>query len=265
VPVRVWLGANFGFGEAAFKCAFRGHDVRDGMTVNQCLTQLVQNLSGFPSIERIILFGSRARGDHSARSDIDLAIDCPQATRQDWTTMLNLVENANTLLSIDCIKLDEAEPRLQQNILQQGEVLYSRKRVNAMDPLDTRWQESLLQLGNVLNKLDSILQEPENATDYILDATIQRYEFVFELYWKTLKHLLALEGLETASPRDILKKAYQLGLIQDDQLWLEMMVDRNLTSHTYKEALAREVYARIKQYLPTLKATYQSLVGKYPV
>jgi predicted nucleotidyltransferase len=95
--------------------------------LHPAIAQLVNDLSLLPYVESILLFGSRARRDGHSRSDVDLAIDCPQASTNDWQTILDQVEQAETLLPIDCIRLDEAEPALRENILKWNKVLYERK------------------------------------------------------------------------------------------------------------------------------------------
>lgn len=90
--------------------------------------QFLQQLSALSFIEAIYLFGSRARGDARARSDIDLAIVCPQASDRQWLQVLAIIEQADTLLSIDCIRLD-AEPTgslLRKAIDKDKKVLYER-------------------------------------------------------------------------------------------------------------------------------------------
>ena len=69
--------------------------------------QFLQQIAALPFIEAIYLFGSRARRDHRERSDIDLAVLCPEASKRDWQLVLDIIENADTLLAIDCIRLDE--------------------------------------------------------------------------------------------------------------------------------------------------------------
>lgn len=91
--------------------------------------QFFQDLCKLPFIESIYLYGSRARDSHKERSDIDLAIICPTATENDWLQVLDILENADTLLKIDCVRLDElssTEP-LKQNILKEKIVLFERK------------------------------------------------------------------------------------------------------------------------------------------
>lgn len=90
--------------------------------------QFLQQLSALPFIKAIYLFGSRARGDARERSDIDLALVCPDAIDEEWLQVLAIVEQADTLLTIDCVRFD-AEPAtstLRAAIEQDKQVLYER-------------------------------------------------------------------------------------------------------------------------------------------
>lgn len=87
-----------------------------------------------------------------------------------------------------------------------------------------------------------------------VDASIQRFEFCIELAWKTLRDLLLRDhGIEVASRKPALQEAFRVGLIDDEALWLSMLRDRNLSSHTYRERLAQEIFARLPAYLRVLK------------
>jgi predicted nucleotidyltransferase len=90
--------------------------------------RFVEHLAQFPFVESIVLYGSRARGDERERSDIDIAISAPAADRNDWQRVLDLVEDADTLLEIDCVRLDDLAPgdRLRRSIETEGVVLYQR-------------------------------------------------------------------------------------------------------------------------------------------
>ena len=81
----------------------------------------------FESVDRVILFGSRARGDAELRSDIDLAVLCPRATAREWLDILDAVEVADTLLFIDLVGLDEAPADLRNRIEAEGRVIYDRQ------------------------------------------------------------------------------------------------------------------------------------------
>ncbi|MDX1918237.1 MAG: nucleotidyltransferase domain-containing protein [Candidatus Caenarcaniphilales bacterium] len=91
------------------------------------LEKLVQEITQTYPVARVILFGSRARGDHDIRSDIDLAIDAPELTQADWLRIIELVEEAPTLLPIDCVLLQEASRELVSKIEHYGVTLYERK------------------------------------------------------------------------------------------------------------------------------------------
>ena len=215
----------------------------------------LDKLKALPFIEEIWLFGSRARGDHQERSDIDLAILC--ADESDWFKVTNILENADTLLKIDCLRFDinKISKELCNNILKDRKVIYVR---------DIQWKESFITLGKAIDRLKDVLEHPQlNEIDYLRDAAIQRFEFTIELFWKMLKKILLHEKIESTTPRDTLSKAYQYKLINDEEIWLNMLDDRNNTSHAYKEAEAKIIFDHIKNYLPVFQSTYLSLQTMY--
>lgn len=75
-------------------------------------------------IDTIYLFGSRAREDAGKRSDIDLAIECPRASLQQWHAMLAVIDEAETLLKFDVVRLEEAGDQLRQCIFSEGVKIY---------------------------------------------------------------------------------------------------------------------------------------------
>lgn len=103
-------------------------------------------------------------------------------------------------------------------------------------------------------RLTQAVAQPES--ELIRDATIQRFEFTFEVVWKTLKLYLERQGYECGGPRPTLKKAFAENLIataEEADVWFRMLEDRNLTSHAYDEALARRIYTHIVgDYAPLL-------------
>ncbi|MBI1877405.1 MAG: nucleotidyltransferase domain-containing protein [Chloroflexi bacterium] len=89
--------------------------------------QLVYLLSAQREVEKVILFGSRARGDTEERSDIDLAIMAPAASPRQWLDIVFLLEQVDTLLPLDVVRWEEASTPLQQHILTEGIILYERE------------------------------------------------------------------------------------------------------------------------------------------
>ena len=83
------------------------------------------------------------------------------------------------------------------------------------------------------------------------DAAIQRFEYSFEAVWKAGKAFLReIEGFEIGSPKGVIRAFLQVGLFTEDQtaLALSMVDDRNLTSHTYNEGLAEQIYDQLSNY-----------------
>lgn len=88
--------------------------------------QIIEMLSVFPQVKKVILFGSRARGDHDERSDIDLAISAPSVDERLFTEITDRLEDLDTLLEVDVVKLDHASEDLVNRIRKEGIVLYER-------------------------------------------------------------------------------------------------------------------------------------------
>lgn len=101
------------------------------------------------------------------------------------------------------------------------------------------YKKCLLRLGEVIER-DS-KKDPD-----LIDATIQRFEFTFELAWKLMREVLLYRGKEVNSPRMAIKEAFKENFFEEGEDWIKMLEDRNLTSHTYKQDLANEIYERIK-------------------
>lgn len=104
----------------------------------------------------------------------------------------------------------------------------------------------LASLRAAFRRLEAALDQPKN--EFIRDSAIQRFEFTFEVMWKCLKVHAEEAGVRVYSPRDSLRAAFQLGLVQDDPLWMRMLKDRNLTSHTYSESTAEEIFSHLADY-----------------
>ena len=106
--------------------------------------------------------------------------------------------------------------------------------------------ERIARFNKAFDRLKEAVERAEDDLDR--DGVIQRFEFTSEQLWKALKAILQYHGVECFSPRDCIKKAFRYGLIDDDEILLDMLEDRNLSSHTYDEATAREIFERIKKF-----------------
>lgn len=115
-------------------------------------------------------------------------------------------------------------------------------------------------LATALTRLEGALAQPVN--EFVRDSAIQRFEFTFELFWKSLKAYAEESGVEAYSPRDSVRTAFQLGVIQEHSDWFRMLEDRNLTSHTYNEATAETIYSHLSTYLGLIRQAHAELTQR---
>ena len=115
-----------------------------------------------------------------------------------------------------------------------------------MERSKERLEAHLKLLGKAEKTLSQALRLP--LTDVVRDAAIQRFEYVFELSWKTIWVAAVYVGSSCNSPREAIKTAFRMKWIKNPDRWLEAMEARNRTSHTYDEAIARQVYRVAKKF-----------------
>ena len=186
--------------------------------------------------KRLVLFGSRARGDNRPNSDIDLAVyGMPEDNRAEFWMHC---EELPTLLKFDIVHIqDGMEPVFLANIERDG--------VELMDKLHEKYAYFTDAVARLREALDDYGKMP---LDSIRDGVIQRFEFCTELAWKTMREYLIDQGYtELNSPKAVVKQAFAFGMIQDQAAWIELLNDRNLTSHVYDESTAKLIFNRIEQ------------------
>ena len=129
------------------------------------------------------------------------------------------------------------------------------------DP-DTRWMQRYSNFERAFFLLSEALKV-ENPSVLERAGLIQFFEMAFDLSWKILKDYEQVEGINARSPREVIKQAYQIGLISEGHEWTDALQDRNLTAHTYKEEIAQTVERRIRQrYYPIIAALYKTFKAK---
>ena len=128
-----------------------------------------------------------------------------------------------------------------------------------------RLKERLGVARRALGSLEELLviQQPSRVER---DAAIQRFEYTCEAVWKAAqRYLLVVEGLSVGSPKGCIRACRDVGLLTDEQavLGLEMVDDRNLTVHTYNEAVAEAIYQNlVAHYAGLLTAWLEAMEGK---
>jgi nucleotidyltransferase substrate binding protein (TIGR01987 family) len=112
-----------------------------------------------------------------------------------------------------------------------------------------------------LGTLQEIMDEPYSVI--IRDAAIQRFEYTFEAIWKLIKeYLFEMQGVMCNSPKSCFREAFKMGLVNEAESMqtLYMTDDRNMTTHTYHEDVAEEIYKELSGYYLLMNKIYVNII-----
>ncbi len=126
---------------------------------------------------------------------------------------------------------------------------------------DVRWKQRFQNFDRAYCLLkDALADGPDALSPLEKEGVIQRFEYSFELAWKTLRDFLEEGGLIIApvTPRQIIKDAFAAKILQDGQVWIDMLDHRNRLSHTYAASVFTEAVKAISSsYLPAMGTLHQ--------
>ena len=113
----------------------------------------------------------------------------------------------------------------------------------------TKLENKYENFGNAVNRLNeaNVAYKKNSDNDIYQDALIKRFEFTFELAWKTLREFMLDQGysLEILSPKGVISFAWREGIISNEELWLDMLSSRNLSAHDYGRELSAGIADKI--------------------
>lgn len=125
---------------------------------------------------------------------------------------------------------------------------------------EERSRQRFENFTRALGLLREALAIPEGeVSDLEREGLVQRFHYTFELAWQVLADRLEHEGiaLDMATPRRAVREAFAAGLLDDGQLWFDMIADRNRTVHTYDETRLEAVVANVRaRYLAAFEALH---------
>ena len=211
--------------------------------LSETLLSHIRALARNYGAQRVALFGSRARGDHRPRSDVDLAVwGLDQGAFNRFAAAL---EECDTLLSFDVVRVDGAlDTALLSNIEREGISLMEGegKKLAHLIQAIRRIKEGIVQYNDAPNQLSR-------------DGVIQRFEFTAELAWKSCREYLLSQGYtQLNSPMSVMRIAYAASLVDDEQGWVDLLRARNITSHIYSDEQAETVFQDIvSRFVPLME------------
>lgn len=113
----------------------------------------------------------------------------------------------------------------------------------------TKLENKYENFGNAVNRLNeaNVVYKKNSDNDIYQDALIKRFEFTFELAWKTLREFMLDQGysLEILSPKGVISFAWREGIISNEELWLDMLQSRNMSAHDYGRELSADIADKI--------------------
>jgi nucleotidyltransferase substrate binding protein (TIGR01987 family) len=122
---------------------------------------------------------------------------------------------------------------------------------------DIRWEQRYNNFIKAYNELkDGVeLSQTKNLSKLEKQGLIQGFEYTHELAWNVLKDFLTDQGITgLIGSKDSTREAFKSGLITNGEVWMDMIKARNLTSHTYDEELAENIFIDITEnFYPVLK------------
>jgi nucleotidyltransferase substrate binding protein (TIGR01987 family) len=138
-----------------------------------------------------------------------------------------------------------------------------------MSETESRWKKRFTNFQSALVTLDEAvsLANTRQLSKLEQQGLIQAFEYTHELAWKVMKDFLDEQGIiGVIGSRGATREAFKQGLVKDGQVWMLMIEDRNLTSHTYNQITAETIVeAILKDYhtaFTGLKLTFETLLEK---
>ncbi len=126
-----------------------------------------------------------------------------------------------------------------------------------MTQQDIRWQQRLNNLNSALQQLADAVVLASSRQLSLLEqqGMIQAFEFTHELAWNVMKDYAHFQGnITIAGSRDATREAFKMGLLEDGNVWMEMIKSRNQASHTYNKLLANQITEKVVvDYYPAFK------------
>jgi len=209
------------------------------------INQVKEIILKFAKPNRIYLYGSQVSGEAKAGSDIDIAYDDPDFKSN--YLIEEEVDKIDTLIKIDVKNIARAQDRFKNRVKASGKVIYSATK-------QLRAEDGLYNFFNALEKYESAVNryeefKSEGFGDVYLDLIVKRFELTYEMSWKALKRYLEFLGFEAKSPRQAFKEGYSQQILDEEDVWLDMIEQRNLSSHIYDEFEISEILDKKENYL----------------
>lgn len=131
-----------------------------------------------------------------------------------------------------------------------------------MNNKEIRWRQRFENFDKAFTQFENAFNLYSELSDLEKEGLIQRFEYTFELAWKTLKDYLEANGVIAKFPKETIKQSFKNEIIVDGEIWLEMLENRNLSVHTYEKETFNLLTEKIHlEYFEAIKQVHNYLKG----
>ncbi len=208
--------------------------------LSDSLIEQIRAIAERHEVLKLVLFGSHARGNFRANSDIDLATY--GLLPRNEMAFLSALDDLPTLLKIDTVVVRrDTDPAFLKEIEESGIVLLERHK------------EYAKQFSHALLKLQEAVVEAQTSPSTVIrDGVLHRFEIASEMAWRACHEALLADGyVGIDSPKATMRQAYTAGLIDDEATWLSLLDANSASRHAYDDESAKHIFQGIKNdYLP---------------
>ena len=132
-----------------------------------------------------------------------------------------------------------------------------------MNKKEIRWRQRFENFDKAYTQFYAAILQFEQLSKLEKEGLIQRFEYTFELAWKTLKDYLESQEVDAKFPREVIKASFQYELIEDGDIWMDMLEKRNLLAHTYNEERFNLAIQKIhEEYYEAISQVHKELGGR---
>lgn len=138
-----------------------------------------------------------------------------------------------------------------------------------MENYDIRWRQRLNNFQKALNQMNKFYKKGKDLNELEKQGLIKSFEYTYELAWNTIKDFYETQGEpDIQGSRDAIQLAFKRGLIVNGEEWMQMLKDRNRTSHVYNEDIANEIADKILnvyyKLFHELEKNFEKIINNLP-
>lgn len=213
-----------------------------------------------PYVEAIYVYGSHSTGRATENSDVDLAIECPDASDEEWQHIRNIIDNTPCLLTFDVERMDKIPHSVfYHNVIKIRSLLYMRTPISYLDMILWRIDDTATHLST----LKKVLCVTNPTAEDIKKISLSFYDAMRFLI-RGMRRALLVHDLRTSGRVMTLRYALQKGWIEDRKIWEEMyMAWMMVNGNTPEPYILAEILTKMPLYVTHLDAAAKNLKQFY--